>query len=222
LAAADLLLSRAGDVELPRGGPIGVIDVAHANLIDRQALSPEGIDALAVAVARSGILPVVWDRPPASRSLGEGETWISVAATRRYSSKEVEGLRDAVERGATIIIGTRWPYSAAAAPFLAPLGLAVSNVPLGAVRPEVDGLSDAPEFSSAWALGVDDAWTTLGRADLGDESFVVAAERGFGLGRVAVVADTRVFTTEALEGRGYAFVENLRFLERLLGGEAIP
>jgi len=222
LAAADLLLSRAGDVELPRGGPIGVIDVAHANLIDRQALSPEGIDALAVAVARSGILPIVWDRPPTSRSLREGETWISVAATRRYSSKEVEGLHDAVERGAAIVIGTRWPYSAAVAPFLAPLGLAVSNVPLGTVRPEVDGLSDAPEFSSAWALRVDDAWTTLGRADLGDESFVVAVERVFGLGRVAVVADTRVFTTEALEGRGYAFVENLRFLERLLSGEAIP
>jgi hypothetical protein len=86
----------------------------------------------------------------------------------------------------------------------------------------MEGLADAPELGSAWALDADETWTIIGRSSLGEESFPVAAERGLGQGRVAVVTDTEVFTNEALEGKGYAYVENVRFVERLLRGEVTP
>ena len=222
MAAADLVVARAGAVGLPQLSPIGVIDVAHANLIDRQALAATGIDALTTAVARTGILPIVWDRPGVPAPLGDGDVWISVAATRPYSANEVRGLRAAAEQGAGLIVGARWPYSTAVAALLEPLGLEVTNVPLGTVRPSIEGLTDAPEFGSAWVLRADDTWTTLGCADLGDDSLPVVSERSLGRGRIAVVTDSGVFTNEALEGRGYAFVENARFVERLLRGEVSP
>ncbi|MCX6095102.1 MAG: hypothetical protein NTY63_09845, partial [Candidatus Bipolaricaulota bacterium] len=222
VAAANLALARAGAVELPNRAPIGVIDVAHSNLVDRQALAAAGIDALTAAVARTGILPVVWYRSGAPAALGEGDLWISIAATRAYSRTEATELQALVRQGATIVIGARWPYSAAVATLIEPLGLEVTNVPLGSVRPSIQGLADAPELGSAWVLRADDAWTILGRATLGDSSFPVVSERTLGRGRIAVVTDTGVFTNEALEGRGYAFVENVRFVERLLRGEVTP
>ncbi|MEN6369923.1 MAG: DUF4350 domain-containing protein, partial [Thermotogota bacterium] len=74
MAVADLALVRAAAITLPRQASIGVIDVAHSNLTDRQALVAQGIDALTACVARTGILPIVWDSasPPA---LGEGDVW---------------------------------------------------------------------------------------------------------------------------------------------------
>jgi len=222
VAAADLLISRVAAVGWPRGSAIGVIDVRHANLIDRRALAAGGIDAVAAAVARTGVLPIVWDRPRAPNPLEEGDLWISIAATRPYSAADVRTLQAAAERGASLVVGARWPYSAAAATLLGPLGIEVTNVPLGTVRPVVAGLGDVPEFLSAWVLRVGAAWTILGRAVIGEGTYPVAAERSLGHGRIAVVADTGIFTNEALEGRGYAFVENVRFVESLLRGEWVP
>ena len=222
IAAADLALARGGAVGVPRQGAVGFIDVAHANLVDREALATLGIDALAACVARAGALPVVWDHAGVPAALGEGNLWISVAATRAYSASEVRALGAAAEQGAGLVVGARWPYSAAIAPLVAPLGLEVTNVPLGAVRPVVEGFDEAPEFKSAWVLRTDDTWTAFASAVVGEGSFPVASERKLGRGWIAVVADTGVFTNEALEGRGYAFVENVRFVERLLRGEASP
>jgi len=221
-AAADLVLARACAVHVPELGTIGVIDVSHSNLVDRQALAAAGIDALVASVARTGVLPVVWDRPGVPAPLGSGDLWVTVAPTRAYSAVEVRGLRAAAAEGTALIVGTRWPYSAAVAPLVEPLGLTVTNVPLGAARPSMEGLADAPELGSAWALDADETWTIIGRSSLGEESFPVAAERSLGRGRVAVVTDTEVFTNEALEGKGYAYVENVRFVERLLRGEVTP
>ncbi|MEN6369970.1 MAG: hypothetical protein ABFD77_09810, partial [Thermotogota bacterium] len=83
-------------------------------------------------------------------------------------------------------------------------------------------LTDTPELGSAWALRADEAWTIIGRSALGEDAFPVAAERSWGRGRIAVVTDTSVFTNEALEGKGYAYVENVRFVEWLLHGEVAP
>ncbi|MDD5219389.1 MAG: hypothetical protein PHV11_02325 [Candidatus Bipolaricaulis sp.] len=222
LAVADLLVSRVAAIEWPGGSAIGVIDLRHANPVDRQALATSGIDALAAAVARGGALPLVWDRPRMPDPLQAGDLWISVAATRPFSSADVEALRAAAERGARLVVGARWPYSAAAAPLLNPLGAEVTNVPLGAVRPSVDGLDEVPELGSAWILRVGPAWAALGHASVGEGAYPVVAERSLGRGWIAIVADTAIFTNAALEGRGYAFVENVRFVERLLRGEVTP
>lgn len=199
----------------PATTPHGIIDTSHGNLIERQPLSPTGIDALTIALARSGYLPVIADRT-SSFPVKAGDLWVSIAATRPLTDSEADDLLEAIHAGATVVIGTRWPDAAAAARFLAPLGLDIANVPLGLVRPEVAGLASPPQLSTAWPLILGADWSAIASIEVGGERFAVVAERRWGNGSIVVVGDTSIFTNAQLEGKGYYYQENIDFLQWLL------
>ncbi len=204
----------------PVAAPLGILDLAHNSLVSQRALDPTALDALVVALARAGYLPIrsTRDRPVAPHAQ---DLFISVAATAPFSRREVGDLLEAVEEGATLIVGTQWPLAASVRELFHDVEIGIVNTPLGATQPKARGLASAPQFTSTWPLNVSPAWTALATVELEGSRFVAAAEREIGAGRLTVVGDTGIFTNASLEGRGYYYQENVDFLSLLLRGRGI-
>ena len=201
-------------------GPTAVVDAAHGNLIRWEPLHNSGIEGLIVNLARAESLPIVRLRDVLDPLPSADSVLVSVAPTRAFSVAEAEVLREWVEEGGTWLVATGWPQSGAVEPLLSGLGLTVQAIPLGSVRPEVDGLAEAPQLPSAWALDLSDDWIPVGRVDWDAVAYAVIAERPVGRGRVVVVADNGAFHNENLEGKGFAYVENVALISWLLARTA--
>ena len=199
----------------PLEAPLGIVDFGHNPLVSRRSLDPAALDALVVALARVGYLPTLSTRqrpvPPHAQDL-----FISVAGTAPFSRREVDGLLEAAEQGATLIIATQWPLAASVRGLLRDVEIGIVNTPLGTIQPMVGGLDSTPEFTSTWPLVVSPAWSALATVEFEGVTFIVAAERAIGAGRITVVADTGIFTNASLEGRGYYYQENVDYLSLLL------
>jgi hypothetical protein len=197
-------------------GPTALIDAAHGNLIRWEPLHNSGVEGLAVNLARAGFLPFVYHEdllnpPPSTQSV-----IVSVAPTCRYSQREAHDLLEWLARGGGLIITTGWPQSTVLSSFLSPLGISIEPIPLGAVRPDIVSLDVQPQLPSAWPLEISSEWTTLGTVKWDDVWYTVAAERAIGSGWIIVVSDNGVFLNENLEGKGFAFIENIALLSHLL------
>lgn len=198
------------------GGPTALIDAAHGNLIRWEPLHNSGVEGLSVNLARVGFLPFIYHEdllspPPSTKSV-----ILSVAPTCRYSAHEAQDLLEWLARGGGLIITTGWPQSTALHPFLSPLGISIAPIPLGAVRPDIASLDVQPQLPSAWPLEISSEWTTLGTVEWDNVQYTVVAERAIGSGWIIVIGDNGVFLNENLEGKGFAFVENIALLSHLL------
>ena len=218
--ASGILIGAAGAVasrdEVAMAGPTALIDVAHGNLIRWESLHASGAEGLGLSVARNGLLPLVRRGGLYGSMASPQSVVISIAPTRSYSPQEVSDLLEWVEEGGGLILTTAWPESTALDAFLSSIGISVAPVPLGAVRPDVVSLDVQPQLPSAWPLEVSPEWTPLGIVDWDDRQFTVIAERAIGLGWIVVIGDSTVFLNENLEGKGYAYVENIALLSSLL------
>jgi uncharacterized protein DUF4350 len=202
----------------PIGVPLGIVDLEHNSLVSRQALDPTALDALIVSLARNGYLPVLSTRHRPVVPHAE-DIFVSVAGTAPFSRHEIAELLKAVEQGATLIIGTRWPLAASAQGLFHEIEIDIINTPLGKTRPVVSGASESPQFTSAWPLSIVPPWIPLATLELEGITFVVAAEREMGAGRIIIVGDTGIFSNASLEGRNYYYQENVDFLSHLLRRE---
>ena len=200
----------------PMTGPTALIDAGHGNLIRWDPLHTSGVEGLGVNLARNGFLPFVHHKGLVGSLPSPQSVVVSVAPTRSYSQREIRDLLEWVEDGGGLIVTTGWPQSTALAPFLADIGISVSPVPLGAVRPDVVSLDVQPQLPSAWPLETSPEWAPLGSVEWDDARYTVIAERSIGLGRIVVVGDNGVFLNENLEGKDYAYVENTALLSTLL------
>jgi len=199
----------------PVGAPLGIVDLAHNSLVSQRALDPTALDALVVALARTDYLPIISTRhrPVAPQAQ---DLFISVAGTAPFSRHEIGELLEAAGQGATVIIGTQWPLAASVKELFRDVEIGIINTPLGTIQPMVGGLDSTPEFTSTWPLVVSPAWSALATVEFEGATFVAAAERDIGAGRITVVGDTGIFTNASLEGRGYHYQENVDFLSHLL------
>jgi len=204
-------------------GRIGVIDSAHGNLVRFEPLHDGGVEGLGIGLARAGFLPFIYLETPFESLPSPQSAILSIAPTRGYSSREAESLLEWLSQGGRLIISTGWPQSIAMDEFLLPLGVRVSAIPLGSIRPDVASLEVAPQLPSAWPLEISSEWVVLGSVGWDGTEYVVIAERAIGLGSIIVVGDHGVFLNANLEGKGFAFMENLDLLAELMlrtrGGE---
>jgi len=210
----------------PLTAAAAVIDAAHDNLIRAQALDSRGVEGLIINLSRAGFLPWVRYESLTTPAVPTDSVILSMAATSSWTPREEHGLLAWISQGGKLIVATGWPYSTSLQAFLGPLGLAVLPIPLGTVRPNVELLSVQPQLPSAWPLDVSSDWSVLGHVDIDETSFAVVAERALGRGSILVVGDGDVFLNGNLEGKDFAYVENLALLELLLdrprGGEEGP
>ena len=198
------------------GGSMALIDATHGNLIRWEPLHDSGVEGLGVNLARAGFLPAVHHEDLLSPPPSQQSVILSIAPTCRYLPSEAQDLLDWVARGGGLIIATGWPQATVLDSFLTPLGISIAPIPLGAVRPDITSLDVQPELPSAWPLDISSEWTTLGRVEWDNVAYTVVAERAVGLGWIIVVGDNGVLLNENLEGKGFAFVENIAFLSHLL------
>ena len=210
------VFARSPEIEMPLAALSAQIDLAHGNAVRLEPLHPRGVESLGVSASRAGYVPMMRHEGLETDRMNPGDVILSLSPTRAFSMNEAEDLLSWVERGGRLILATSWPQSRLLAPFLEPLGLTIRAIPLGAVRPDVTGLEVQPELPAAWPIFASDEWVSIGTVPWDAEEYVVVAERQMGMGAIVVVGDGEVLTNESLEGKGYAYVENLRFVERLL------
>jgi len=208
--------ARAREIEMPLATLTAQIDLTHGNAVRLEPLHPRGVESLGVSASRAGYVPLIRYEGLETDRMNPGDVILSLSPTRSFSTDEAEGLLSWVDRGGRLILATSWPQSRLLAPFLEPLGLTIRAIPLGAVRPDVTGLDVQPELPAAWPIFASDDWISIGTVPWDVEEYVVVAERQMGMGSIVVVGDGEVLTNESLEGKGYAYIENLRFVERLL------
>ncbi|MFC2108420.1 DUF4350 domain-containing protein [Candidatus Bipolaricaulota bacterium] len=212
-------LDRTGKAE----GPTALIDAAHGNLIRWEPLHDSGVEGLGINLARAGFLPFIYHEGLLSPPPSPHSVIVSVSPTRGFSPREAQDLLEWLAGGGGLIITTGWPQATVLRPFLAPLGMSIAPIPLGAVRPDIVSLDVQPELPSAWPLETTSEWRTLGSIEWDGVQYTVVAERAIGSGWIVVIGDHGVLLNENLEGKSFAFVENIALLSHLLsrprGGE---
>jgi len=211
--------SMAGSAPTPVSGdtPLAVVDLAHGQAVSTRPLTDESLDALLVSLSRAGYLPIVHEERSLP-DLSPSDLLLSVAATRPLSRREIDRLQTDLTAGARLIVSTQWPASVTAWPWLAKLGVTVDNVPLGTIRPAIDGLAESPELGAAWALRADETWQILAASSYPDQEIPVAVGKRVGAGEIVVVSDAKLFTTASLETRGTYVGPNLAFVRWLVEG----
>jgi hypothetical protein len=197
-------------------GTTALMDAAHGNLIRWEPLHDSGVDGLSVNLARAGFLPFIRHEDPLSPPSSPQSVIVSVSPTRGFAPGEARDLLEWLARGGGLIVTTGWPQSTVLRSFLSPLGISIAPIPLGAVRPDIASLDVQPELPSAWPLEISSEWTTLGIVEWDSVLYTVIAERAIGSGWIIVIGDNGVLLNEHLEGKGFAFVENIALLSYLL------
>jgi hypothetical protein len=197
-------------------GPTALVDAAHGNLIRWEPLHDSGVEGLGVNLARAGFLPFIRHEGPISPPPSPRSVIVSVSPTRGFEPRETRDLLEWLAGGGGLIITTGWPQSTVLRSFLSPLGISIAPIPFGAIRPDIVSLDVRPELPSAWPLEISSEWTTLGSIEWDGVPYTVVAERAIGSGWIIVIGDNGVFQNENLEGKGFAFVENIALLSHLL------
>jgi len=206
-------------------GRIAVIDAAHDNLIRMEPLHDRGVEGLGIGAARNGFLPFIRHRGSLGVDLSTESVVVSVAPTSGFGPREAQSLLDWVSHGGAVILSVGWPQSTAIGPFLSGLGIDIAPIPLGAVRPEIVSLDVRPELPSAWPLEISSDWVSLADVAWENTTYTVIAQRTIGSGWIIVIGDNGALWNANLEGKGFAFAENLALLSYLLAcprGEDLP
>jgi len=207
---------RSPEAEISVATPTAQIDLTHGNAVRLEPLHTRGVEALGISASRAGLIPLIRLEYLVTSAVDPIGVILCVTPTEAFPENEGQELLSWVDRGGRLVLATCWPQSRILETFLDSLGLTIQASPLGTIRPTVDGLDVQPELPAAWPLSTSDEWKPVGTVRLDETDYIVVAERRFGRGSIIVVGDGEILTNESLEGKGYAFVENLALVSRLL------
>lgn len=125
------------------------IDISHAERCDLSIHSPDGIDALAINLARNGYTPLLLKDFSPER-IRNSKLVAIVAPARSFSRSEMHTISEFVARGGLLLMNVGWEEGEASKPLLAEFGISVSNIPLGRIASAED--ADGVSLWEAWPV----------------------------------------------------------------------
>lgn len=185
------------------------IDVDHLNQASLDLWHTDGLGGLLYSMQRNGRLGLFLPKL-SPQALAAADTLVLIAPQGKYSEVEQGWIRDFVSRGGHVIVAAGWEERRGIEGLLASFGLALRNIPLGALAATQN--SAGLNFCKAWPIEVrDPQGTILSRA----WDYPVIARQPHGKGWISLIADSQFLLCKNLEHTHDYWTNNIHFLTNL-------
>lgn len=193
-----------------------IIDFTHQPEASRHGNMPTGLHGVNLSLMRRGFLPLdplVWHN-----GLPDMAACIVFNAPRRpFSAATRRTLHRYMEGGGTVIMTCGYPHYAVMRSFLEPLGLRVTNLPLGRFF-DRQAFGQRISFFSAWPIELAPRSEAAVLSVYDDWPLIVSVP--VGQGRLILIADSEFLQNRNLESSDRHDPANVRFVRELF--ERIP
>lgn len=145
--------------ELKLNGPLALIDQSHANRISLAREETASVDALTIALLRSGYLPLMIERWSPER-LRAARLFVTTAPAKEFAEAELLALREFVQGGGVALVNCGWEEKGPAMQgLLDAFSMDILRIPLGPypVNREENHLASQAQFINAWPVVVNGA-----------------------------------------------------------------
>jgi hypothetical protein len=198
------------------GSHAAVIDLTHCPYAGLQDWTNTDLTGLSTCLVRDGYFPIFC----ASRfteqlaRVGEGDYLFLVSPLWGFARRETRQIRAFLDRGGTVVVNCGFEQAQRVNEFLEPFGMQVSSVTLG-TNPDQE-LQDPLHihFANAWQVQGDGE--VLHRL----RGRPVVVRNAVGKGHLIVIGDSKFFWDANIESRERHRRGNIRFLSRLVRGQA--
>jgi len=189
---------------------IAWIDAAHGNLINTRGYKDNSVDGLAKNLMRNQYIPLLLDN---TTLLEEGEIFIVIAPTRKYSSGDVKKITAFVENGGLLILSMGATEKNAVKPLLEAFQLDIRDIPLGPVpwiietHGRTPQISDEdlekywhePKFMEVYPVAGSSPYTSYASLTYLGLTYNLIISKQYGKGMVVLIGDSRFLLDENLE-----------------------
>lgn len=187
------------------------IDISHAERCDLDIHSSDGIDALAINLARNGYTPLLL-KDFSQERIHNSKLVAIVAPARSFSRSEIDIIREFVAQGGLLLLNVGWEEREASKPLLAEFGIGVNNIPLGRISSAQN--PQGVSLWEAWPIMCEDA----DKVDVLVEtwSYPVIIFKQYGKGGILVAGDSSFWLNKNLEEVYRYNQDNILFLRSCL------
>jgi len=207
---------------------LAYIDVSHSEAFSRESWRPDGVNAFAMTLMRSGYLALMLPEVTRERLIDDhhrdrdgdrvrvrARLLVSIAPNREFTSKERAAIREFVSIGGIFICTVGYPDAGPSRELLADFGFRVGwapgqmkelggePIPLGHVKLPYPDVPDAVNFvriHAGWPIHCNDPTALV--VSRADAALPVIIIKRYGEGLVAVVGDSGFAMNQNLEQEG--------------------